>query len=149
MRSARTTLVTAGCALLLATYVGADPTSEARKAIAALYVKTAVAYSRKDFDGADAYDTADSITIDTKGKRFTLAQQRQMVQRVLPLIQDMKETYTIQKIRLSGKTSLVTVSGYNSMMLVNPRTHVANTLVISDVQRDTWIKTPQGWRRRL
>lgn len=148
MRGTRTILLALGCLLMFASAVEADQTAEARKAITALYEKEDAAISRKDVIGATAHCTSDYVSISTKGVRSTLTQQRQTIQTAFQALQHPKSTSKIQKFQASGNTYVVTVRSDNSATMVDPQTHGIHNLGGREVDRDTWLKTPKGWRQR-
>jgi len=147
MRSARTILVVVGCTMMLAGAVGADQTSETRKAISALYRRRTAAFVRKDVDGVFADCTPDCV-ITTDGKQHSLTQERENLKRMYQAMQDIKSTTTIQQMRVTGNTSIITAIHHASAKLLIPQTRAKKQLVATEVDRETWIKTSKGWREK-
>ena len=126
----------------------ADATSDARKAIQAIYNKVDQAVARRDFKGAFASHAADYYYIDAKGRKITLAQLRRVTPRIMDAMQSYKSKTTLQKLTLKGNTASVVSRDHTEATFVNPQTQKSSRVVVDSVLQESWIKTKQGWQRK-
>jgi ketosteroid isomerase-like protein len=126
----------------------ADATSDARKAIQAIYNKIDGAVARRDFKGAFASHAPDYYYIDAKGRKLTLAQLRRVTPRILDAMRTYKSKTTLQKLTLKGNTASVVSRDHTEATFVNPQTQKNARVVVDSVLHETWIKSKQGWLRK-
>ena len=147
--------------LLLAS--AADPTQEARKEIIAAYQKTFDALRRGDADSALQMDTEDWVSITVGQKQRTRAEMEPFIRRDIESLKpppDWVVTWKPDHER-NGTTSGIQVYDVKvdgDKAVVFCLVGGSRTETIDGVEhrtwggshvRDTWIKTPAGWKRRM
>lgn len=137
-----------GCVLLLLTSTsGADKRAE--RQIRAEYAKTVQYSKQKNVDGLLRQMMPDFLYKTAKGQ----VMNRQMVEmamreqfRLMQSIQ--KRTTTIKKMEIKGDTARVTTEEELAFTFVDAqgKPHKAYSKATT---RDTWVKTPQGWKVKM
>ncbi len=123
--------------------VQADTNSKVQPIIQTNYNQINAAFIRKDIKGATALFTADYISINPEGEKQTLTEFREHYNNLFTRfnIQLTSNKATIKNIdtntggldvAIEQKTE-GTIAGFNK-------------IVINQTSRDSWLKTPQGWR---
>jgi hypothetical protein len=121
----------------------ADNNSKIQPTIQTNYDRINAAFVRKDIQGATALFTPDYVSISPKGEKQTLAEFREHYNNL----------FTRFNIKLtSNKATIKTIdSSANGIdVAIEQKTEGTiagfNKLVINQTSRDSWLKTPQGWR---
>ena len=140
-------LLAAAC-IASATLVLADPTSDARKAIQAQYDRANAAAAKKDIKGNIAIFTSDRISVDEKGTTLTLAQYRKLNSALFSSAASISASSTIENISAKGDTATVRVKEHGKLVIINPQTKQASTLVIDSVSDDIWVKRSGMWLQK-
>lgn len=149
----RTFLFAAAAAALLLSAgpatVRADATSDARRALQALYDNTNTAAAKKNLNGVLAYMTPDFVATDRKGNKRTAAQLRSELMQIFPLLQSWRGTSRIQRITLKGGALATVVVKENArMVMTNPLTKQTSVVDSTGTSRDIWVKQGGGWRMK-
>jgi ketosteroid isomerase-like protein len=107
------------------------------------YNQINAAFVRRDINGATALFTPDYVSINPKGGKQTLAEFREHYNNL----------FTRFNIKLtSNKATIknidVNASGIDVAIEQKTEGTVAgfNKIIINQTSRDSWLKTPQGWR---
>ncbi len=119
--------------------------SEAWRGIDAAHAQEEAATSRKDIDSVMAVVSPDCIGTLPDGRTVSYDQARQATIGLFQMASDMKETHTIQDISLKEDTAVVTVKDHEEITLRNPLTGQEVTKKQDDLDRETWVKSAQGW----
>ena len=121
----------------------ADNNSKIQPTIQINYDRINAAFVRKDIQGATALFTADYVNISPKGEKQTLSEFREHYNNL----------FTRFNIKLtSNKATIKTIdtnaSGLDVAIEQKTEGTIAgfNKIVINQTSRDSWLKTPQGWR---
>jgi ketosteroid isomerase-like protein len=127
----------------------ADPaaTARAKQDIQAVYDRQAKGLAAKDVNAVFSGVAPDAVTTELDGKSETAAEGRQMISTLMPLMKHADAVNTIQSIMLEGDSAVVVVKQHSHMVLMPPKQPMTD-LVIDDVSRDMWIKTPGGWKMK-
>jgi hypothetical protein len=123
----------------------ADPTSDARKSIQAVYDKQNAAGSRLDASGNLVGHAPDFISIDAKGRHWNLAHEQQTTREMFAAMHSFSGATTIQKIAVTGGIATVRVSEHVATVLTDPNTNKTAHLVYDGTSTDTWKKGGKGW----
>ena len=112
-----------------------------------LYSAQDVATDRKDVAGMFLPFAPSYINTDTHGKTNTLAEAKQGAAHLLQMTQSISSHSLVESATRSGSTATVVVQQKINMVLVNPQDSGETAAVATiAVSRDTWVKTPAGWR---
>jgi ketosteroid isomerase-like protein len=138
-------LITALTAVTIATIVPAhaDNNSKIQPTIQTNYDRINAAFVRKDIKGATALFTPDYVSINPEGAKQNLAEFREYY----------KNLFSRFKIELtSNKAKIVNIDvnadGVDVAIEQKTEGTIAgsNKIIIDQTSRDSWLKTPQGWR---
>lgn len=135
-------------ALLCTGIAWAGATADATKAIQAAYDASNAAAARKDVAGTLAVRAPDYVGIDSKGRRLTLPQERQVLTQLLGAVEFLHASSKVVRLSLNGSTATVRVQERLEMRLPNPGTGKISQVVQENTSEDTWIQTDRGWRER-
>jgi ketosteroid isomerase-like protein len=121
----------------------AETNSKIQPVIQTNYNQINAAFVRKDIKGATALFTPDYVSINPEGEKKTLAEFREHYNNL----------FTRFNIKLtSNKATIknidVNPSGIDVAIEQKTEGTVAGTnkIVIDQTSKDSWLKTPQGWR---
>lgn len=121
----------------------ADNDSKIQLAIQTNYDLITAAFVRRDIKGATALFTSDYLNVSPEGKKQPLAEFREHYNNL----------FTRFKVKLtSNQATIVTmdsnVNGIDVAMEQKTEGTIFgfNKIVINQTSRDSWVKTPQGWR---
>ena len=121
----------------------ADVNSKVQPIIQTNYNQINAAFIRKDIKGATALFTTDYISINPEGEQQTLTEFREHYNNL----------FTRFNIQLtSNKATIKTIDtntgGLDVAIEQKTEGTIAgfNKIVINQTSRDSWLKTPQGWR---
>lgn len=128
--------------------VHADPAGAARKAIQAQYDKANAAAARRDVDAVFAIQTPDYVHIDKQGRTHTAAEARQQFAQIVAAAKTIKAVTRIQTFKLDKTGATVTIAERADIYLLNPQTGKLSHLLITDMARDLWVKTANGWKQK-
>ncbi|MCY7366998.1 MAG: nuclear transport factor 2 family protein [Chamaesiphon sp.] len=121
----------------------AENSAKIQPTIQTNYNQINAAFVRRDITGATALFTPDYVNTNTDGKKQTLAEFREHYNNL----------FTRFNIKLtSNKATIknidVKASGIDVAIKQKTEGTVAgfNKIIINQTSRDSWLKTPQGWR---
>ncbi len=121
----------------------AENSAKIQPTIQTNYNQINAAFIRRDITGATALFTPDYVNTNTDGKKQTLAEFREHYNNL----------FTRFNIKLtSNKATIknidVKASGIDVAIEQKTEGTVAgfNKIIINQTSRDSWLKTPQGWR---
>ncbi|AFY92095.1 nuclear transport factor 2 family protein [Chamaesiphon minutus] len=144
--TARNSLVSAislSIAIVAIAPAQADNKAKIQPTIQTSYDRINAAFVRKDIQGATALFTPDYVSISPKGEKQTLSEFREHYNNL----------FTRFNIKLtSNKATIKTIdtnaSGIDVAIEQKTEGTIAgfNKIVINQTSRDSWLKTPQGWR---
>jgi hypothetical protein len=142
-KSSATLTALISVAILAVTPAQADINSNVQPIIQTNYDRINAAFIRKDIKGATALFTTDYITINPEGGQQTLTEFREHYNNL----------FTRFNIQLtSNKATIKTIDsnadGLDVAIEQKTEGTIAgfNKIVINQTSRDSWLKTPQGWR---
>jgi ketosteroid isomerase-like protein len=143
LRNSLVSAIALSIAIVTISPAHADNNSKIQPTIQTNYDRINAAFVRKDIQGATALFTPDYVSISPKGEKQTLAEFREHYNNL----------FTRFNIKLtSNKATIKTIdsSGSGIDVAIEQKTEgtVAgfNKIVINQTSRDSWMKTPQGWR---
>jgi len=117
-----------------------------RRAIFAAYEKLAEAVNAKDFDAFQALRTADFATIPPdsppRNAEFMAARARGLLAGIQPPVRTRNDILTLT---VRGDEAIATVRQHFSRRQPNPQ-GVVRRVETSVTQRETWRRTPEGWK---
>jgi Domain of unknown function (DUF4440) len=123
--------------------VFAEINASIKPAIQTNYNRINAAFVRKDIKGATALFTPDYVSINPEGKKQNLAEFREQYDTLF-------KRFNIKLTSNKATIKNIDVSAGGVDVAIDQKTEgtVAgfNKLVISQTSRDSWLKTPQGWR---
>lgn len=124
-------------------------TADVRSEIQAQYDRLAEAFEREDIDAVLSFRTPDFNTIGPDGRHLSYAEMVDYTRGWFELNQQpIRVGFTIQEIEMRGADeAAVTVFQQGSR-----RQEVdgkLRTVEHSVVQRETWVRTPDGWKIRM
>ena len=134
-----------GLLLTLTASAFADASSDARKAITAIYQRQVTALEHKDSKGAFSHLAPDYVHIDLKGHQTTAAAERTDADSLFSMAKSIHATTTITAFSLKANLAQATVKVSGTIVLLNPKTQKMVTLVDTTVSNDTWMKTKSSW----
>jgi hypothetical protein len=112
-------------------------------AIQTNYDRINAAFIRKDIKGATALFTPDYVSINPEGKKQTLSEFREQYDTLF-------KRFNIKLTSNKATIKNIDVNAGGIDVAIDQKTEgtVAgfNKLVIDQTSRDSWLKTPQGWR---
>lgn len=121
----------------------AEINSKIQPTIQTSYNQINAAFVRRDIKGATAFFTTDYVSINPEGEKQNLTEFREHYNNL----------FTRFNIKLtSNKATIknidVNASGVNVAIEQKTEGTVAgfNKIIINQTSRDSWLKTPQGWR---
>lgn len=121
-------------------------TAAVRRAIFAAYEKLAEAVNTKDFDAFQALRTGDFSTIPPdsppRNAHFMAARARGLLAGIHPPIKTRNDILTLT---VRGDEAIATVRQYFSRGQPNPQGRLRR-VETSVTQRETWRRTPHGWK---
>jgi hypothetical protein len=121
----------------------AEVNPKIQPAIQTNYNQINAAFIRKDIKGATALFTPDYVSINPEGGKQTLAEFREHYNNLFTRfnIQLTSNKATIKNIDINP-------SGIDVAIEQSTEGTVAgfNKIIINQTSRDSWLKTPQGWR---
>lgn len=134
-------------ALLLTLPAGAKPSKPTPKQeLQAIYNKINAA-ARKDVDAVFDYNSDEYVTIDRKGHTHDASEGRQEFSDAMAVIDSIKAVTVIQSFTGTDTEATVTVKDHGVIRAANNLNGRAIKLTVSDVARDHWVFTADGWRR--
>jgi ketosteroid isomerase-like protein len=119
--------------------------TDAWRAIDAAHAQEEEAVSRKDADGVMVTCSPDYIATLTEGRVANKEQSRETMVALFQMSDSMKETNTIQSLRLDGNMATIIVKNHVEITMKNPFTGQTETKEQNDLDRELWIKSTQGW----
>ncbi|WP_373542164.1 nuclear transport factor 2 family protein [Chamaesiphon sp.] len=130
-------------AIVAVTPAQADVKSKVQPIIQTNYNQINAAFIRKDIKGATALFTADYISINPDGGKQTLTEFREHYNNL----------FTRFNIQLTSNKATIKAIDTNTGgidVAIDQKTEGTiagfNKIVINQTSRDSWLKTPQGWR---
>jgi ketosteroid isomerase-like protein len=121
-------------------------TPAVRREIFAAYEKLAEAVNRKDFDAFQALRTKDFATIPPdgppRGAEFMAARARGLLAGIQPPVKSRNDMVTLTA---RGNEAIATVRQHFSRRQPNPQ-GLLRRVETSVTQRETWRRTPDGWK---
>jgi len=147
LRTLSATVLVAVCLPMLAGTVLADRRAE--REIRAEYAKTAQFTKQKNVEGLLRQMTPDFIYKDIKGQVLSKQMVEQIMREQYRMIQriDQRST-TIRRIEVKGKTARVTTDEVLAFTFKDAQGK-PHKLFTKARTRDTWVKTPQGWKVKM
>jgi hypothetical protein len=143
LRNSISIAAVAAVAIVTMASAHADSNEKIQPLIQTNYNQINAAFIRKDINGATALFTPDYVSINSKGEKQNLAEFREHYNNL----------FTRFKIKLtSNKAKIVNMdvnaSGVDVAIEQKTEGTIAgfNTIIINQTSRDSWLKTPQGWR---
>jgi SnoaL-like domain len=121
----------------------ADSNSRFQPIIQTNYNQINAAFIRKDIKGATALFTPDYVSINPEGEKQTLAEFRDHYNNLFTRfnIKLTSNKATIKNIDIKGSGLDVAIEQKTEGTIAG-----FNKIVINQTSRDSWLKTPQGWR---
>ncbi len=121
----------------------AEINSKIQPTIQINYDRINAAFVRKDIKGATALFTPDYVSINPEGEKQTLAEFREHYNNLFTRF-NIKLTSNKATIR----NIVVNPSGIDVAIDQKTEGTIAgfNKIIINQTSRDSWLKTPQGWR---
>ena len=123
--------------------VYAENNSKIQPTIQTNYNRINAAFVRKDIRGATTLFTPDYVSINPEGEKQTLAEFREHYNNL----------FTRFNIKLTSNKATIKNIAVNSNgidVAIDQKTEGTiagfNKIVINQTSRDSWLKTPQGWR---
>jgi Domain of unknown function (DUF4440) len=142
-RNSLVSAISLAIAIVVIAPAQADNNAKIQPTIQTNYDRINAAFVRKDIQGATALFTPDYVSISPKGEKQNLAEFREHYNNL----------FTRFNIKLtSNKATIKTIdtnaSGIDVAIEQKTEGTVAgfNKIVINQTSRDSWLKTPQGWR---
>jgi ketosteroid isomerase-like protein len=116
-------------------------------AINTAHAQEEAAVSRKDINAAMAECSLDYVVTSPDGRTANYAQTRQSMVSLSEMSSEMKETNAIRDLRLTGDTAVVLVKNHveATLRFPNPMTGKPMIRAQDHLDRETWVKGPQGW----
>jgi ketosteroid isomerase-like protein len=123
--------------------VQAENNATIQPAIQTSYNKINAAFVRKDIQGATALFTSDYVSISPEGNKQTLTEFREHYHNLFNRfnIKLTSNKATIKNIDVNASGIDVAIEQKTEGTIAG-----ANKIVIDQTSRDSWLKTPQGWR---
>ncbi|MGI4788222.1 MAG: hypothetical protein ACRYFS_05165 [Janthinobacterium lividum] len=131
-----------------ATHAAAKTVSPTQHEIQAVYNKINAALAQKDIDTAMDYDADGCEYYDAKGHLRDTVDGRQDLVKLIEYIDVLKQTTVITSFTGTNSEATVTVKSHTIAYTSNGVTGRAARVVGDDVDRDYWVKTDDGWRRK-
>jgi len=131
-------------ALALATACFADKTDAVRKQLVANYKLVSKGFENNNLDKVANLMTDDYVEV-MNGRSANKKEIIAQVKRLAGQMHNSKWTRSIRTLTLSGNTAVAIVDGKFSAQMSDPHggSHVFDQ---NAVTKDTWIKTPKGYR---
>ena len=123
----------------------ADASSQARRAIQAIYDGQNAAGARRDVNGLLAHVSPRYVSLDTHGGRHTLAGERQQANKVFSSAPRYLGRTQIQAITLTGASANVRVKEHKEMIVIYPPTKKFAIITYDTVGVDTWVRHGKSW----
>lgn len=126
----------------------AKSVSPAQREIQEIYNQINAAAAKKDVDGVFDFNTDDYTLVDTKGQVHDASDGRQEMEDAMGVLDTVKGISLIQSFTETETDATVTVK---DRMVVTAANHINGRsikLTESDISRDYWVKTDDGWRRK-
>ncbi len=113
----------------------------------AAHAQEEVAMSRKDIEGAMAECSPDFVGTRPDGRTENYAEIRQGVVSLFKVMDNMKETNSVQELHLSGNTAIITVKVHveETLSFPNPLTGQPIKRAQDHIDKETWVEFPSGW----
>jgi hypothetical protein len=123
----------------------AQSASAARQELAADYTRIARSFEKKDTRAIIALAAPD-FTMKMGRRMLNARQAERELKREIALIDSIQRVVlTIQNFTFQGKRAIATISVLFVGTLSDDRGR-QHSLTMAGVTRDTWVKTPHGWR---
>ncbi len=123
--------------------VNADDRAKVQPVIQTNYNQINAAFVRKDIKGATALFTPDYVSINPEGEKQTLSEFREHYNNLFT-------RFNIKLTANKATIKTIDVSANSLDVAIEQKTEGTiagfNKLVIDQTSRDSWLKTPQGWR---
>jgi hypothetical protein len=128
--------------------VFSDKSKPVRQELEKTYAALESAIEKNDGEAMSAFQAADFSAIDSRGRRFSAEQMADRGRQMQRNIRQPVWTHnTLETIVPRGDEATVTVrQAYSRMQMVNGKLRKVETSVTQD---ETWVSTPQGWKRRF
>ena len=127
----------------------ADPKTEARAEIEAIYDRQNAGVKRKNIAGVVYGCAPDFVEAhqepQMKGQMFTLTQLRPMIAQLFAQAHSARRTTTIQTFAFTPTQVTITAKQHLVLALVNPRTARTGQLIQDGVSRDIWVRQNGAW----
>jgi SnoaL-like domain len=121
----------------------ADSNSKIQPQIQTNYNQINAAFIRRDIKGATALFTPDYVSINPEGEKQTLAQFREHYNNLF-------SRFNIKLTSNKATIKTLDVNAGNLDVAIEQKTEGTiagfNKIIINQTSRDSWLKTPQGWR---
>ena len=123
--------------------VHAETSAKIKPLIQTNYNQINAAFIRRDIKGATALFTPDYVSINPEGEKQTLAEFREHYSNLFS-----RFNIKLTSNKATIKTIDVNASGLDVAIEQKTEGTIAgfNKIVINQTSRDSWLKTPQGWR---
>lgn len=141
-------LISAACRASAPTPSAAVDPSTVRQELEAVYELNRQAFLREDLEAIMALRTDDFLTIGPDGQTRDRATMRQYTEGLLNGIERWDTlTFAIDSLEIVGDEARVIMRQHLVRMALRPdgKLHHIETWA---TQRETWLKTPQGWKLR-
>lgn len=126
----------------------ADKTSDAKKAIQALYNKEVAALKKKDVKGILASNAPDFVYYSKNGQKADVKTIQNAMTQVMSMASNIKATMKIVKFTLNGNQAVAVTEGHAEITLTNPQNKQPVKLVSKDSSEDTWAIVKGKWMRK-
>jgi len=121
----------------------------AAREIRAEYARTAQYAKQKNVEGLLRQMTPDFLYKTEKGDVMNKQMVEQVMRAQYALIQSVdKRTTAIKKMEIKGNTARVTTQEELVVTMLDPQGK-RRKVVSKATTRDTWVKTPQGWKVKM
>ena len=124
---------------------GAASPGKMRSALQAMYDLENAAAGKKNAHGMLAYVSPKFVGVDAKGKHVTYDDLRDSAQQVFDMAANLQAGTIVRDCKVTGDKAVVHVDDEVRIVVSGPdkdKTHVVDT----SSSKDTWTKTPAGWR---
>jgi hypothetical protein len=126
----------------------ADSTSAARKAIQAAYSKQSQAIMKADAAAYRSTHDKAFVEVDQKGKSHSIEAIISFLGTVKKSAKNIKHTYTVTNIIVTGKEATANVSEQLSGDVENPNNKALIPMGIGRAAKDTWVRVGTAWKRK-
>lgn len=145
----RILILAIGSLISLFSFASASPTADARSAILSEERQSNAAFCRGDVAGVLADTTPDYVQILSDGKAVNKVKSSQILQAFVPSTHVKHFSEHILSFHLlNSSEAVVTNSTHAIYSLVSKTSGAHVTLDENSIDRDYWVRTSDGWRKK-